>query len=184
MKDLAGALAVAVVVAAVSTKTAQAVNGSDLPGLIKGVLGQKYLLITTLTVAAASIFPRFMGSLNGGKELGTLAMYVFFVVIGLSASIATVLRQSPLLLLYAAIILAVNLVVTLVVGRLTGHPLEVLLVAANANTGGPTTAAAMAVGKGWSTLVLPAVLVGVWGYVIASYIGLWMGNTVRGLLER
>ena len=92
------------------------------------------------------------------------------------------IRESPILLAYAAIILVVNLLVTLGLGKLTGHDLETLLVASNANVGGPTTATAMAIGKGWNELVLPAILIGVWGYVIASYIGYYIGMNVRLLL--
>jgi len=181
LKDLAGSLAVAVVVAAVSVKLADAVKASALPAAVRGLFGQKYLLSTALTVALATVFPKVLGGLNGAKELGTLFMYVFFVVIGVPASILTVLQKSPLLLAYAAIIVTVNLAVTLGVGKLTRHPLETLLVASNANVGGPTTAAAMAIGKGWSELVLPAILVGVWGYVIANYVGWWLGSYVQTL---
>ncbi len=182
LKDLSAALACALVIVTVSIKLADLINASALPPLLKGLIGQKYLLITALTVGLASLFPRFLSEIKGARELGTLLIYLFFVVIGVPASISSVLRDSPILLAYAAIILAVNLVVTLGLGKLTGHDLETLLVAANANVGGPTTATAMAIGKGWSELVLPAILIGVWGYVIASYIGYYIGMNVRLLL--
>lgn len=178
LKDLAGALAVAVVVAAISVKLADLVKASPLPESLRGLFGQKYLIATALTVALASLFPKVLGELRGAREIGTLLMYVFFVVIGVPASILTVVQQSPLLLAYAALIAAVNLAVTLAIGKLTKHPLETLIIASNAALGGPTTAAAMAIGKGWNELVLPAILVGVWGYVIASYIGFWLGSFV------
>ena len=44
--------------------------------------------------------------------------------------------------------------------------------ASNANVGGPTTAAAMASSKRWKSLVLPALLTGVFGYTIATFVGL------------
>lgn len=181
LKDLSAALACAVLIVAASVKAASAIGASGLPAVMKGLLGQKYLLITALTVGLASIFPRFFSGIRGARELGTLLIYLFFVVIGVPASISSVVRESPVLLAYAGIILAVNLAVTLALGRLLRQDLEVLLVASNATIGGPTTAAAMAIGKGWGVLVLPAMLIGVWGYVIASYIGYYIGTSVRAL---
>ena len=53
--------------------------------------------------------------------------------------------------------------------------LEDAIIASNANIGGPTTAAGMAVSQGWSRLVGPAMLVGVLGYVIGNYAGTVVG---------
>ena len=55
-----------------------------------------------------------------------------------------------------------------------------LLTASNANIGGPATACALAAGRGWSSLLVPALLVGNTGYVIANMVGLllfkfWVG---------
>ena len=68
--------------------------------------------------------------------------------------------------------------VTLLVGKLFGFNLEELLISSNATIGGPTTAAAMAISKGWDDLVLPAMLVGVWGYVIGNWIAITLGQAV------
>ncbi|WP_243324623.1 DUF819 family protein [Geothrix sp. SG200] len=184
LKDLSAALACALLIVTVSVKLAAAVGASGLPPLLKGLIGQKYLLITALTAGLATAFPRFLSGIRGARELGTLLIYLFFVVIGVPASISNVLRESPILLAYAAIILAVNLLVTLLLGKWTRQDLEVLLVASNATIGGPTTAAAMAIGKGWNSLVLPALLTGVWGYVIASYLGYYIGTYVGAVFGR
>ena len=74
--------------------------------------------------------------------------------------------------------MSVNMAVTLLVGKLFGFNLEELLISSNATIGGPTTAAAMAISKGWDDLVLPAMLVGVWGYVIGNWIAIALGQAV------
>ena len=60
-----------------------------------------------------------------------------------------------------------------------GWDLTELVIASNANMGGPTTAAAMAVARRWHHLVLPAVLCGTLGYAVATFIGTAVGNWLR-----
>lgn len=179
--DIASALAIAITIVTLSGKVADLVNGSGLPGIITMFLGQKYLLITTFTVILASMFPDFFANIKGSQELGTLFIYIFFVVIGVPASITMIIQKSPLLLVYAFIVAFVSLATTLILGKVFKFNLEELLVASNAALGGPTTAAAMAIAKGWNALVLPAMLIGVWGYVIGNYLGIFMGNTLGGI---
>ncbi|MDI3480389.1 MAG: hypothetical protein PWQ97_44 [Tepidanaerobacteraceae bacterium] len=176
LQDIALAMGSAVVIAALSTKFASFVKASNAPWIIRMVFGQQYLIITTLTVVLASIFPNFFSNIKGADELGTFLIYLFFVVIGVPASISMILTKAPIILLYCAIMVIVNMIVSLVMGKIFKFNLEEILIASNANIGGPTTAAAMAIAKGWDELVLPAVLVGVWGYVIGNYCGLFIGN--------
>ena len=61
-----------------------------------------------------------------------------------------------------------NVAFTLVAGKLLRLNLEELLLAMNATLGGPPTAAAMANSAGWPRLVLPGLLIGLWGYVIGT----------------
>ena len=98
-------------------------------------------------------------------------IYLFFVVIGIPASIPMILQNAPLLLLFVVLIMMINLIVSLVLGRLFKFSLEEILLVCNANVGGPTTAAAMAISKGWRTLVGPILVIGTVGYVVGNYAG-------------
>ena len=53
---------------------------------------------------------------------------------------------------------------------------EEISLACNATFGGPTTAAAFAINKGWHELVVPSILVGLLGYIIGNYFGVLIGN--------
>jgi uncharacterized membrane protein len=77
-----------------------------------------------------------------------------------------------------------NLAVTLGLGKLLKIDLEELLLCVNATLGGPPSAAAMALAKGWSNLIVPALLVGIWGYVIGTFLGVLMGESLRRLLSQ
>ncbi|MDY0061971.1 MAG: DUF819 family protein [Myxococcota bacterium] len=144
-----------------------------------GLEGTAILTLTTLVVVVATAAPRAMARLDGAEQLGTLLMQVFFAAIGASANLAVVLRYGPVLFLFAALILAVHLTVVLLAGWLLRLDLAELVIASNANMGGPTTAAAMAVARRWETLVIPAVLCGTLGYAIATFIGVAVGHLLQ-----
>ena len=73
--------------------------------------------------------------------MGTFLIYLFFFVIGVPASIPLIVRNSPLLLVFAAIVVIVNMLFSLVLGKIFKFDLEEILCASNANIGGPTTSA-------------------------------------------
>lgn len=174
--DMAKALGTTFAIVFVSTEISKAINATAAPAIIKGIFGSKYLLLTTITCILATAFPKFLGEIRGAQEIGTFMIYIFFVVIGAPADLKVILLQSPILLVFCLIIVCVNMAVTFSVGKLFKFNVEELCIASNANVGGPTTAAAMAIAKGWEDLVLPAMLVGVYGYVIGNYIGLFVGT--------
>lgn len=130
-----------------------------------------YLILTTLTFIVIFLFQKPFQKLNGSQELGTYMVYLFFVVIGIPASIPMIIQNAPLLLLFVVMIMLINLIVSLVFGKLFKFTLEEILLVCNANVGGPITAAAMAISKGWRTLVGPILVIGTVGYVIGNYAG-------------
>ncbi|MCX7884692.1 MAG: DUF819 family protein [Caloramator sp.] len=174
--DMAEAFGMTFIIVFLSVKFCAWVNATNLAPVIKSIFGQKYFVITTLTVILATLFPKFLGEIRGAQEIGTFMIYIFFVVIGAPADLKVIILNSPILLLFCLIMVIVNMLITFSFGKLLKFNLEELCVASNANIGGPTTAAAMAIAKGWTELVLPAMLVGVWGYVIGNYIGIFTGN--------
>ena len=144
--------------------------------MLGSLLGNKYLWITTISMACATAAPGFFGKLSGSEELGTFMIYIFFFVIGVPASILLILKNSPLLLLFAAFVVLINMLFSFFFGSLIGFSLEEIILTSNANIGGPTTAAAMALSKGWTKLVGPIMLIGTFGYVVGTYFGLFVGN--------
>ena len=101
-------------------------------------------------------------------------------MIGASANIMVVLEFGPKLFGFAALILTIHLIFLLFGGWLFRLDLSELVIASNANMGGPTTAAAMAVARRWQTLVMPAILCGTLGYAIATFVGTALGHWLKG----
>lgn len=183
--DIAKSIGLSLMIVAVSADLAALFDslipdGNFLLALIGGLLGNKYMLITTITVILASLLPEKVGGIQGAHEIGTYLIHIFFAVIGVPASIYLIATQAPLLLAFCAVIVACNMIVSFAAAKLLGFGLEETIIASNANIGGPTTAAAMAIAKGWDTLIVPAILVGTLGYVIGNYYGIFAG-TLLGL---
>jgi uncharacterized membrane protein len=186
LKDIAFAIGSAFTIVAISSELAKFLGnviptGNFAMNLLNGLFGNKYLIITTLTMLGATYLPNFFGEIKGTQEIGTFLIYIFFVVIGVPASISLILQKSPLLLVYCLIMVFFNMLITFIFAKLLKFNLEEAILASNANIGGPTTAAAMAISKGWNKLIAPIMLVGTLGYIIGNYFGIFMGNILIGL---
>src|SRR5690625_6004539 len=61
-------------------------------------------MLTTLTVFEVLLFPTYFENINGTREIGTFLIYLFFVVIGVPASLVVIINTAPLLFLFVLII--------------------------------------------------------------------------------
>ncbi len=182
--DIAKSLALSFAIVAVSNEIAK-FFASVIPttnfffDLLNGLIGNKYLIMTTLTMVLATFLPEKVGTIAGAQEIGTFLIHIFFTVIGVPASIYLIITKAPLLLVFCAIIVGINMLVSFLFGKIFKFNLEEIIIASNANVGGPTTSAALAIAKGWNSLVVPALLVGTLGYVIGNYYGIFVGTMLK-----
>lgn len=182
LRDIAMCVTYAVVVVTISKflgATLSALvppDGSWLSKMGGTFLGSQYVWITLISMIFASVFEKQANSMNGAQEIGTFFIYMFFFVIGVPASIMEILTNAPMLFVFCFIMVVVNMLFCLIGGKILNFALEDILVASNANIGGPTTAAGLAISQGWTKLVGPAMLVGTFGYAIGTYIGIIVGS--------
>jgi uncharacterized membrane protein len=179
--DIAKNLALAFLIVTVATKLSIIITGTSLPETLANFLGNKYLLFTAITVVFVWFFPGFSNKLEGTEEMGTFAIYLFFVLIGIPASIKAILLEAPILLVLCVIMVGANVAVTFGVGKLFGFKLPEMILVSVANTAGPMNAAGIAISRKWSKLILPGFLVGIWGYVIGTYTGVITGEIIRAI---
>lgn len=167
--NLSKALAIAISICAIGFWLSQ----------FTGIGGSAILIITAIIVVVATIFPNQMKQIAGSEIIGTYLMQIFFAAIGASANIFVVLKYGPILFVFAGLILSIHLIFLLAAGKIFKLDLAEIVIASNANMGGPTTAAAMASARNWRELVIPAILCGTLGYAIATFIGVGLGYWLK-----
>ena len=181
LKDIAMNFAYAVLVV-FAAKLIAAFIGGLIPDtgvalhMLHTFFGSEYVWITTVSMACATFGEKQVAKLSGSQEIGTYLIYLFLFVIGVPASIVKIIQETPLLLVFTGIMVLVNMLFCFIGGKLLHFDLEDIILASNANIGGPTTAAGMAISQGWSALVGPVMLVGTFGYVIGTYLGILVGG--------
>lgn len=140
-------------------------------------------LSTIITVVCASLFPDKLKNLIPVSDLlGKTLLTLFFASIGnLSGLILPLLKQSislwPLFA-FNAVLYLVHLFIVFVIGlKVFKFPLYELVIASNANIGNAATASSLAVGRGWKSLVVPALLVGTLGNSIGTIAAVSLGKS-------
>ena len=177
LEDVAFNFTISVLIVAISFGLSDLILSKDR-GYLINFLANKYILLTSITVILATVFSNFFKKLIGSQEIGTFLIYIFFAVIGIPASIKSIVVNSPLLLVFCAIMVIINMFVTFVFAKLFNFTLEEAILVSNANIGGPTTATAMAISKGWTKYIAPVMLVGTLGYVVGTYAGLILASNL------
>lgn len=152
----------------------------------------RYIFITLLSIAPASLSPKTMAHFSGGQSLGMVIAFVFFAAIAAGADLFKLVNVAPMLLAFVSILLLTHFLVvfgggmgiSLLAKRFSKSKhnspfalsLPETIIASNAAILGATTAPALAVARGWPALASPGVLAGVAGYVVGTPLGILVAS--------
>lgn len=143
-----------------------------LQDLINTELNLSILLITGFSILAANLFPNLLKSLaNTAFSIGLWMMYVFLAVIGAATNLQDIFGIGLNLLWFYLTIMTFHLLFMFSLAKLFKLDVYEVVISSAANIMGPSVAAPMAASMGQKNLVTPAILVGILGYVIGTFIG-------------
>ena len=142
--------------------------------VIAGIINQEtytILVLPLLSLLIANFAPKLVDSMRGDYDVGVYFMSLFFVTIGAGADVGTLFEQGTAVFTFMIITVSIHLIIVLLFGKFFGFTLPEIMTGSNACVLGPTTAMAVAASRGWNHLVIPAVLSGVFGYAIGTFLG-------------
>jgi uncharacterized membrane protein len=161
LTHITGALALSFAICALADVVAQYLNMTQY----------SILFITVITIAVANTFPTAMDKLEGEFDIGMMLMYLFFVAVGAGTDAISFIASAFHLFIYGMLIILIHLALVLLGAKLLKIDLAEAIVASAAALVGPAVTAAIATSKGWNHLVTPGIMCGIFGYVIATFIG-------------
>ena len=167
-------------IADVAALVAIAVGAVWISGQIASYIPQvpQVLWLTTISLVAAQL-PVVRG-LAGSAVFGNYILLLFLASNGAKSVIANIFQVGPGVFYYAAFTVSVHGIVLFGLGRLVKLEISTLVVASQANVGGPATALAMASARGYTECILPGVAAGLFGYAVGNYWGFLVAMLMKG----
>lgn len=167
IERIAVSVFIAVLVAGVGTVLAPL-----LQNVIHTQLNLSILLITIFAVVVANLFPKALRKLeNTAFSIGLWMMYIFLAAIGAASNLQDILHVGLPVLGFYMTIMFFHFLLMLSLARLFKLDVYEVIVSSAANIMGPSVAAPMAASLGQKKMVTPAILVGILGYIIGTFIG-------------
>lgn len=137
------------------------------------------IFLTSLTILLGAVLPRILpaGARGTGSmsAFGEASLYFLLGVIGAQATLTESLLHAPILLLVPALVIFVHVVVLLMSARFLKVDLVTASVVSIATIGGAASAPAAAGALGRPALIPLGVLLGSLGYVVGTYLGVYLG---------
>jgi uncharacterized membrane protein len=175
LTHISGALALSFCVCALARVAAKAVGA--FTGHDQGQY--RILYVTVLTVVIANVFPTQLRRLRGEFELGMFFMYMFFAMIGLGTDIMTFLNNAVSLFFYVIILLSTGIVITMILCKFLRLNLAETVTGLGAAIVGPAATVAVVAGKGWHSMITPAVMTGILCHVVGNFVGIGIAGLLK-----
>ncbi len=136
--------------------------------------------LTTIVLLLAHV-PR-VKKLQGSMVLGNFLILMFLSTNGARSVVSKIIEIGPSIFYFALGTVVIHGLIIFGIGRLLRIEMSMLAVASQANVGGSASAMAIAGARGYSTLILSGVAVGILGNAIGNYIGIIVANLMQWMV--
>jgi len=136
-------------------------------------------IVWLTTLALILGHSRFYRDAPGAMQFGSVGLHFFFVLIGIMSRVSEIAAVGSEVFFFTLVVVAIHGVFVFGVGRLLRLDIGTVAVASQAAVGGPSSALAVAISREWRHLVLPGVVMGLFGYAVGTYLGLGVGYLLR-----
>ena len=170
IKDIAILLAISTTIVSVSTMLSQYFSADFASA-------GRILLISTFSILVAQI--PAVRKVKGAMNLGLFFGMMFLAVVGFSVDIRGFLGSAFTITLFCFCVIAGSLILHLVITRLLKIRYEYVLLGIVGAIADGTTAALVASGAKWKSLISIGLLMGIIGGVCGNYVGIAVAYIVR-----
>lgn len=136
-------------------------------------------IVWLTTLALILGHSRFYRDAPGAMQLGSIGLHFFFVLIGIMSRFSEIAAVGSEVFFFTLVVVAIHGAFVFGAGRLLRLDIGTVAVASQAAVGGPSSALAVAISREWRHLVLPGVVMGLFGYAVGTYLGLGVGYLLR-----
>lgn len=171
--EIAILLAISVSIVSIATKLSSFMS----PDFASAV---KILLISTISIAVAQI--PAVRKLRGATNLGLFFGMMFLVVVGFTVDIRGFFGSAVSITLFCFCVILFSFLLHMMLTRLLKIKYEYVLLGIVGAIADGSTAALVASGAKWKSLIGIGLLMGVIGGVCGNYIGIAVAYIVRGII--
>lgn len=174
IKDIAWLLALAAAIVALATNLAAAIFPSSFAS------AGRILLISTLSIITAQFPP--VKKLKGNVNLGLFFGMMFLAIIGFSVNLKDFIGSAFTITLFCFCVIAGSTLLHLTITRLLKIKYEYVILGITGAIADGTTAALVASGARWKTLINVGLLMGIIGGVCGNYVGIGVAYLIKMIL--
>ena len=148
---------------------AESQQATQFPELVSSAA---IVIVGTLSVLVANLFPTFFARLKSQQNLGMVMLMVFLAAVTIGSDLGKLGGLAFSIFLFVAILYAVHIVLHYSICWFFKIDLPTAITGSIAGIFGPSVTAAITGAKGWQRLLLPGVLCALLGVSVGTYIGL------------
>jgi uncharacterized membrane protein len=150
--------------------------------VLAGLVGffHPIIWITLLTIITSQ-FPILSNYCKPSYVLGSIAFAFFFFSVGASTNIKELFSLNSMIILMPIIVVLIHAIFIILAAKIFSVNKKATIISSQALIGGPGIAVAVAQAKHWKEYFSTAIILGVFGYTVANFLGAFVFNILTNI---